>query len=260
MVQTDIEEALAKLPDPLSTALLDSYDKIRVNYFEKKWEPSELNGGKLCEVTLRILEWYSSSPRFFTPLGQSIRNFGQATRRFENNTNLPDSIRFHIPEALRFLYTLRNKRGVAHIHNKVSPNHMDSEAVVSLSSWVMAELVRLLNNLQVSEATKIVENIMSKRTPLVWEVNGKKRVLNSDLRTKDQILLLLYSSYPEYISDVDLYEWTGYSNKSTFVNQILPDLHKQRYIEYEKSEGKVFLSPLGIEKIEVIIDEIINHR
>ena len=50
------KHALSALPTGLRRQLLDSFNKIIRNYRENRWEPSELNGGKLCEVAYSILK------------------------------------------------------------------------------------------------------------------------------------------------------------------------------------------------------------
>jgi hypothetical protein len=107
-----IHSLFPSFPKPIIKNLEKSYNEIKINYAQRRYEPSELNGGKFCEVVLRILEWHTSSPKSYTPFGKSIRNFNQATRRFESLSSFPDSIRFHIPKILNSIYDIRNKRGL----------------------------------------------------------------------------------------------------------------------------------------------------
>lgn len=43
------------LPSGLRTPLIDSLNEVCRNYSERRWEPSELNGGKLCEVVYTVI-------------------------------------------------------------------------------------------------------------------------------------------------------------------------------------------------------------
>jgi hypothetical protein len=52
----DPSRVLAALPPALREELLDGYQKIMSNYLERRWEPSELNGGKFCEVVYSIID------------------------------------------------------------------------------------------------------------------------------------------------------------------------------------------------------------
>jgi hypothetical protein len=51
----DSSRVLAGLPKALRDTLLESYQQIMSNYLERRWEPSELNGGKFCEAVYSII-------------------------------------------------------------------------------------------------------------------------------------------------------------------------------------------------------------
>ncbi len=246
----DIQKLLPSIPKVLSAALNKHYKKIKENFLEERCGPSELNGAKFSEVVIRILQWYVSPNNSFTPLGTRINNFDQATREFENKSNFPNSIRFHIPKTLNVLYTIRNKRGVGHVAGDVDSNHMDALFVVSACDWILAELVRIFHNISVSEAQNIIESIIIRKMPLVWEVEGKKRVLQKDMSYKDKVLVLLYSEYPNPLLDRSLFEWTEHSHFSYFCRDVLKSLHSEILVEYNKNKNKVHLSPTGLKKVE----------
>ena len=142
-VELDFNSVFPTLPKAILTKLEASYNEIKRNFRERRYEPSELNGAKFSEAVYRVLEWHTL--KTFTAFGTKIRDFSQALRKFESMSSFPDSIRFHIPKLLDVLYGVRNKRGVGHLSNEIDPNHMDSIMVVSASDWVMAELVRVLH-------------------------------------------------------------------------------------------------------------------
>jgi hypothetical protein len=78
---------------------------------------------------------------------------------------------------------------------------MDSNAVLAISNWIMAELVRVLHSLSIEEAQKIVDALSERRIPLIWESSGIKRVLNPKMALKDQILVLIASCPNEVTID-----------------------------------------------------------
>ena len=233
--------------------MIQALNEVRQNYTERRWEPSELNGGKISEAVLRILQWHTSPTNDYTPLGNQINDFGKTVRRFENQTSMSDSVRFHIPNALVFLYTVRNKRGVGHLGKEVNPNKMDSEAVLSIASWVTAELVRLFHVVTVTEAQQVVEALVEKRNPLVWEVGSVRRILNPAMSHTARVLVLLHSSHPDPVSESDLFEWCEHSNASSFRSQVLKKNHKERLIEYDTGKQIVHISPKGIERAEELL-------
>src|SRR4029079_6642275 len=112
-----------------------------------RWEPSELNGGKLCEVAYSILKGYVDGR--MPPRPKKPRNMVDACRALEaaDDSVFPRSVRIQIPRMLIALYEIRNNRGVGHVGGDVNPNEMDSRVVLETSKWIMAELVRLFHNL-----------------------------------------------------------------------------------------------------------------
>lgn len=48
-------DAFSVLPSTLREDLLDAFNEIVKNYREHKGEPSELNGGKLCEAVYTVV-------------------------------------------------------------------------------------------------------------------------------------------------------------------------------------------------------------
>lgn len=238
------------MPADLIDRLDHTYSEIKNHFKSGRWESSELNGGKFCEVVFRLLEWHTTVPKTYTPFGTSIRDFGQATRRFETMTTFPDSIRFHIPKLLNALYTLRNKRGVGHTGGDVNPNHMDALLVVSMADWIMAEIVRIFHSVTTDKAQDIVESLMVKQVHAVWEVDGKRRVLDTSLSFTNKTLLLLYQSHPKAISEENLLSWTEHSNASIFRRDVLRRCHENKLIEYDTVKKIATLSPLGIRYVE----------
>lgn len=247
MIPDKFSRIFSTLPKDLLTELEKSYNEIKRNFLQHRYEPSELNGAKFCEVVLRILEWHTSGK--YAPLGTHIRNFGQSTRKFESVTAFSDSVRFHIPKILNALYDIRSKRGVAHVGN-IDPNHMDAVFVVSACDWIMAELVRLFHAISTIEAQKIVEDFVTKKIPLIWDTPGAKRVLNPNLSFKDKTLVILYREHPKSLSESLLFKWVEHSNASVFRRDILRPCHREKLIEYSEDSGEILISPTGMRYVE----------
>ncbi len=227
------------------------YNELKTNFAHRRFKPAELDAAQFCEVVFRILEWHTSGDGTYTPFGESIGNFN----KFENKSAFDDSIRFHIPNALKTIYTIRNKRGVGHIAKEIDPNLMDATLVVTCADWIMAELVRLFHNLPIVEAQKIVNNLVTKRIPIIWRVGDtdRRRILNPpdrNLSTKDKILLLLHDVHPKPMTVGDLLSCTEYKNTTLFRTKVLTGLHNDFYIDFDKEADLVHLSPLGLDFAE----------
>jgi len=246
------DELLAALPESLRTDLLSCYEAICRNYTENRWEPAELNGGKFAEVAYTILR--GALDGSFPRKASKPANMLAACRALEGCPADPNrvgdrSLRILVPRLLPVLYEIRNNRGVGHVGGDVDPNHEDAEAVLAMANWIMAEFVRIFHGISLHEAQAAVESIVSRRHPLIWSVEGVKRVLNPSLSARDQVLLLLYAE-PAWVEIELLRHWVEYSNLSVFRTKVLGKLHSERLIEHDNRNGRARISPLGIKNVE----------
>jgi hypothetical protein len=150
---------------------------------------------------------------------------------------------------LTALYEIRNNRGVGHVGGDVDPNEMDAVAVLYMAKWVVAELVRLFHAVDTATAAAVVESLVERTVPVVWEVGATKRVLAPGLTMKDKTLVLLYS-HPGPVEERTLVRWVEHSNPSAFRRDVLRPAHKDKLIEYDAGEGLVHLSPLVVRRVE----------
>jgi hypothetical protein len=245
----DPKTAFSGIPDGLRQPLLGAFSEIARNFRERRWEPSELNGGKLCEIVYCILRGYVDGQAARRP--HKPRNMVDACRDLENadSVRFSRSIRIQIPRMLIALYEIRNNRGVGHVGGDVDPNHMDAKVVLEMAKWIMAELVRVFHNQTTREATEVVEALIERTIPVVWEVDGRRRVLTQNLSKKDETLLLLYSA-PAGVREADLLSWVEHSNASVYRRDVLKRAHRERLVEYQESSGQVWLSPVGVAYVE----------
>jgi hypothetical protein len=158
-------QALSPIPQGLRDPLLEEYQGIVQNYLERKWLPSELSGGRFCEIVYTILDGFASTSYAASP--SKPANFPHACRRLENNSSVPRSFQILIPRMLPALYEIRNNRGVGHVGGDVDPSHMDATAVLGMVNWIMAELVRVFHRLPTSEAQQVVDQLVDRRIPIV---------------------------------------------------------------------------------------------
>jgi hypothetical protein len=232
---------LADLPAGLRTELIQALNKITTDFREGRWEPAELNGGKLCEVVYTIVRGHADGAMPARSSGP--RDMVAACRQLERE-RLPRSLRIQVPRMLVALYEIRNNRGVGHVGGDVDPNHMDSVAVLYMSKWLVAELIRVFHDVSAAEATAAVDLLVERELPIVWSVDGKKRVLAEKLSQRDRTLLLLYSEQGA-VAESDLCTWVEASNPSSYRRDVLRKAHKDRLLEYDEATHTVRLSPKG---------------
>ncbi len=242
---------LNTIPTGLRGPLIKEYNLIVQNYLEQRWTPSELSGGKFCEVVYTILKGFGTGT--YNSIPSKPSNFVDACRRLENVTGIPRSFRILIPRMLPALYEIRNNRSVGHVGGDVDSNKMDAQAVIQISGWIMGELVRVYHNIDIQTAQSIVDSLTERKLPLIWELDGVKRVIKPKLKYPKHILLLLSTQNGKTDTDT-LYKWLDYSNK-TYYKKMLKQLHKDRLIDLSKDEKEAIILPPGIIEVERIIME-----
>lgn len=242
------DDLLANVPSSLRSELLFAYGEILKNFRERRWEPSELNGGKLCEVVYSILKGHVSGT--FPPRSNKPRNMVDACRNLENaSASFSRSVRIQMPRMLVALYEVRNNRGVGHVGGDVDPNHMDATCVVEMSKWLMSELVRVFHNVSTEDATAAVDALVERTVPLVWEIGDKRRVLDPKMTMKDRTLVLLYHRHGA-IDEATLRAWAEHNHSSRFRRDILRPCHVEKLLEYDEQRQTVEISPLGVDYVE----------
>ncbi|MBO8130971.1 MAG: hypothetical protein H0Z29_05570 [Candidatus Marinimicrobia bacterium] len=113
----------------------------------------------------------------------------------------------------------------------------------------MAELIRIFYKIDSDETQLAINNIIETIIPVVWEVDGKLRILHPELKMKDSTLLLLYHSR-NGLSEKKLVENLEHSNLSVYRRDILTKLHKKRFIEFNEKTKIAKISPKGRNYVE----------
>ena len=246
-------DLFATLPASLAGELIDALGRIEVNFRERRWEPSELNGGKLCEVAHTILRGHVDGA--YPAKASKPPNMVDACRNLEKAGNaLPRSVRIQIPRMIIALYEIRNNRGVGHVGGEVDPNEMDATCVLQMAKWIVAELIRVLHGTTTARATEIVAALSNREVAMIWKVGDVSRVLDPKLSERKQTLLLLYGQ-PGGMNETDLVAAIEPSTASNYRRDVLRRAHKARLLEYDQGEGKAIISPLGAKLIE---DEVLS--
>ncbi|MFI8303913.1 hypothetical protein ACIF80_10740 [Streptomyces sp. NPDC085927] len=244
----DPASALGNLPPSLRSELIEEFDKITRNYREGRWEASELNGGRFCEIVYSIVAGHLDGNNYPDKAKKPSR-FKDACEKLSNApTTYSESARLTVPRVLVPLYDVRNRRGVGHVGGEVDANHMDATFVLHTTQWVMAELVRIFHNTDTSTASEVVKNLTDRTVPAVWKVGDVSRILDASMTLANATLLLLYSELGSQ-SDKDLAKNLEQEKLGNY-RRVLDRLHQTRLIEYDRSKGVVHISPLGEKEVE----------
>lgn len=249
-----IDAALAAVPEALRSRLSKYYAELKQAYSRADFDACGSRAGKFCETMIRVLQDRLEGKS--TPFGTSVNIYDEA-RRLEKlpRTMGPEPLRVFIPRALSFLYTLRNKRGFAHVGGDLDSEAFDAVTCVHVADWCLCELIRVVHGLSLEDAQALVEAVASREVPEVWSVAGRKRVLRKGLTAKQQTLLLLYGEVSPAVPIEDLFEWTEYSRLDHFKARVLSPLHEDRLLEWDRETETAILSPIGVHHVE---DEILR--
>lgn len=202
-----IRAGLVTTLDPkLVNELLDAYEEAKENYYLGGLRLSAVEGGRFCEAALRLLQERAFGK--FDRVGKPIKT----ETVIQNLANLPatsqpDSVRLHIPRALRVVYDIRSNRDAVHLGDGIDPNLQDATLVVGVLDWVLAEFVRLHHNVTPDEAQRMVNDLVTRKAPVIQDFNGFLKVLRADLTVGPRCLVLLYQRGNEGATYDELCSW-----------------------------------------------------
>ena len=233
----------------IAERILTAYSEALNWYSLEKWKVSELDAGHFVEAVRRIIEFETTAS--YTPFDKNLPKFNDTIlAHYASSTVGDDSFRTLIPRVLWAIYTVRNKRGVAHT-GKVAPNEMDAALIVASMKWVLSEIVRIKSLLSIDETTALVSAIVERQFEILWKDMGVRRILDPDMPAKNQVLVLLYDKSPS--TEEELRFAIEYKNKTDFRKNVLQPLHTRRRIEYRSTENTALILPPGILEAEKII-------
>lgn len=217
----------------LATEMTDHFLRIRQDVATQTLERA--SPGKFVETFVKALQQISRGSYDTSPSVDSYLN-----TRVESDTALPDGIRFSAGRIARAMYTMRNKRNIAHT-GEVDPNGYDLAFLHHAASWIMAELVRSASGVSMAEAGSLIELLQAPVGTLVEEIDGV-RLVHADVSTRVELLILLHSHYPEYVSTEDIGKTLSRRSPSSIRGRI-SDLKGEKLIFGDASVGYRLTTP-----------------
>jgi hypothetical protein len=165
-----------------------------------------VEGGRFCVAAFRLLQQRAFGK--FDRLGKPLKS----EALIQDLANLPalkqpDSVRLHIPRALRVVYDVRNNRDAAHLADGIDPNLQDATLVIGVLDWVLAEFVRLDHNVEPDQAQRMVDDLVTRKAPVIEDFGGFLKVLRIDLTAGPRCLVLLYQRGSEGATYNELSRW-----------------------------------------------------
>lgn len=235
------------LPDKLVDELLAAYKEAKQNFYLGGLRLSAVEGGRFCEAAFRLLEQITTNK--FTPLNKPLDS-EKIIHALANLSSaaFSDSIRVHIPRALRVVYDIRNKRDAAHLADGIDPNLQDATVVVSVVDWVMAEFVRIYHGVTADQAQSIIGTLVTRQVPVVQDFDGFLKVLNTTLKASECVLLILYERGEDGATYKEIESWLRPKMRPNLQRTMARLEDEKAYIHSAK--GKYVITKSGIAEVE----------
>jgi hypothetical protein len=113
-----------------------------------------------------------------------------------------EGLRICAARIARSMYTLRNKRNIAH-KNQIDPNTFDLAFLHQSAAWIVAEFIRTASGITMQEAGKLVEQVQAPVRHLVEDIDGL-RLVHASVPIGAEVLILLHSHFPAYVAVADI--------------------------------------------------------
>lgn len=196
MDEARLSHALSGLVDAkLAAELAADFVKIRHDHATRTLERA--SPGKFVETFVQCLQKISTGTYDAQP---NVDNY--LNTKVENETTLPEGLRICGGRVARSIYTLRNKRNIAH-KGEIDPNRFDLAYVHEAAAWIMAELIRNASGVSMAEAGALIELVQAPVGTLVEEIDGTTLV-HADVSIRTELLILLHSHYPDRVAIPDI--------------------------------------------------------
>jgi hypothetical protein len=227
--------------------LLSAYQEAKHNFFLGGLRLSAVEGGRFCEAALRMLQEITTGT--FTPLNNKL----DSDKLIQQLANSPrgshsDSIRLHMPRAIRVVYDVRNNRDAAHLADGIDPNLQDATLVISNLDWVLAEFVRQHHKVAATEAQRIVDGLVTRTVPAIQDFAGFLKVLNPRLRVSEYVLLLLYERGTAGANYPELEKWVRPAMRANLRRALARLVDDSAFVH---NDGRnFFITKLGMREVE----------
>lgn len=238
---------VAKFDAKLVDELLEAHSEAKRNFYLGGFRLNAVEGGRFCEAAFRLLQ--QAVYNRFDDIGQQVDS-ELLIRQLSSIAvaSQPESIRIHIPRALRVVYDIRNKRDAAHLADGIDPNLQDATLVISILDWVLAEFVRLYHVVTADVAQKIVQELVTRTAPAIQDFDGFIKVLNPGLQASDHCLLLLYQVGARGANLNELRSWSRPEMRANLGRTLSRLCHEKAFVHLDGSRYRITIT--GMKDVE----------
>lgn len=245
MKSNDLIHELSKhIDESLAEDLVGSFVELRKDC--KTGTLGRSSAGKFVETVVQVLQYLENSTYDAKPqVDDYLRNLESRP------SPLSDDLRICCSRIARSSYSLRSKRNIAH-KGDVDPNTYDLQYTYAATQWMLSEIVRQVINTDMAAAGRIIEFIQIP-VPSIVERFGNRKLVYGNLTIEMELIVLLHSYYPDYISLKVIQESMDRKSKSGISNA-LSKLWNAKIIHKEGSN--YVLTQQGFKKAFEILSNI----
>jgi hypothetical protein len=232
----------AMVPEGLAVDLVDSFLQIRQHLATRT--TGHAAPGKFVESVVQALQCISSGRYESAPKVDDYLRSVESTA-----SNLDEGLRICVSRIARAMYTLRNKRNIAH-KGLVDVNVYDLQFLHGAAQWILAELLRTAAGVSMQDAGRLIEQVQSPIHAIVEDFDSRRLVLR-DLNVRKEILVLLHSYYPDAVPVATIVSSLNRRSAKT-VRNVLPELWRGKSIEGDTELGYK-LTQRGFDESQAIV-------
>lgn len=215
------------LPPKLARDIVDEFVELRQDVTTGTL--GRAAPGKFVETFVQILQFLETGKFEKKP------DVDEHLRKLESRSApMDDGLRICASRIARAMYAVRSTRSIVH-KGGVDANKYDLSFLLSGAQWLLSELVRVLTGSTANDAGKLIEQIQAPVGGLVEDF-GDRRIVLTDGRTADQILILLFSYYPARVAADRIRASLDRLNSGTVRNVIIT-LWKKKLIDGDNDSG-----------------------
>ena len=215
------------LPETLAQDLLDDFLTLKTDVVTETL--GRASPGKFVETPVQVLQWLDVGKWDAAP------KVGNYLKQLESRpTRLAADLKLGVARIARGMYTLRNKRNIAH-KGDVDPNVGDLRYLYAAAQWILTEIFRHALQSDVATADYLIRFIQLPVDPLVEDFGHRRLVLAAET-ANEEILLLLAHYYPERASSSQLHKDMD-RYKAPTVSNAIRRVHQLRLVDGDRSAG-----------------------
>ena len=242
------------LDNALATTLLTEFVDLERRFALGDWEPATLDGGQFAEVASRIVYHLDSGTLNRRKGLDSCLAYIEDDKNSNKHSFPKRREALHLCKVLRVIYKFRSQRGAIHIEPDYTANELDSTLVLSLSRWVMSDLLRIFWKGAPSAVARSIREIIRYPVPAVFEVDDRSLVLRTDCSTQEEILLLLHNAGETGLNRTEIGK-AAMRPDSTVTNVLKTLCSPTKRQVVKRSDGQYLLTPNGTKRVQDELSE-----